>query len=87
MRNLRSWLRPRLAVGAIAAVLPLLSGFGAAGPMSVVNLADVCGDVGGRHVEVSDCTDPGAPAGDPAPAPDVTACADVGRRVEVGGCV
>lgn len=87
MRNLRSSIRPCLAVGAIAVALPPLSGIHAASPMSAVNLADVCGDVGGRHVEVSDCTDPVAPAGNPAPAPDVTACADVGRRVEVGGCV
>jgi len=59
--------------------------------------ADVCGDVGGRHVDVGGCADPAAtveevppsPEDVPPPptAPDVTACADVGgRHVSVGGC-
>ena len=63
--------------------------------------ADVCGDVGGRHVSAGGCVDPGqwvAPPPDdaqpqdegtspPPPAPDVTGCADVGgRHVSVGGC-
>jgi hypothetical protein len=68
--------------------------------------ADVCGDVGGRHVSVGGCTDPGANVDDAVPpppeslppppedvppplppAPDATACADVGgRHVSVGGC-
>jgi hypothetical protein len=69
--------------------------------------ADVCGSVGGQHVDVSGCTDPLAPeavvppppppdappaedAPPPPPPPppaDVDVCADVGRRVSVGGCV
>ncbi|WP_322857392.1 RNA-binding protein [Mycobacterium shigaense] len=59
--------------------------------------ADVCTDVGGRHVSVGGCADPGASPGSPPqdgappndsvpPQPDVDACASVGRRVSVGGC-
>jgi hypothetical protein len=59
----------------------------------------VCGSVGGRHVDVSGCSDPLyelndalAPPPPPPPvyippAPNVSVCADVGRRVSVSGCV
>lgn len=58
--------------------------------------------VGGQHVSVGGCTDPGAyvappPPEDappppeeapvPPPPPDVDVCASVGRRVSVSGCV
>lgn len=57
--------------------------------------ADVCGSVGGPHVEVGGCTDPYGPEemGPPMPeyggmgAPGIEACADVGRRINVSGCV
>jgi hypothetical protein len=53
----------------------------------------VCGSVGGRHVDVNDCAGPadapppaGGESAPPPPPPDVNVCADVGRRVTVGGC-
>lgn len=57
-------------------------------------VADVCGSVGGPHVDVSGCTDPYGPEMGPMPGeygppegPGIEACADVGRRISVGGCV
>lgn len=73
----------------------------------------VCGGVGGRHFDVSGCSDPlyelnyaappppppGAPPppGDvpppayvpppPPPLPNVNVCANVGRRINVSGCI
>ncbi|WP_407664463.1 RNA-binding protein [Mycolicibacterium grossiae] len=71
----------------------------------------VCGSIGGRHVDVSGCSDPlselnealapppppppssDAPPPPPPPpvyvppAPNVSVCANVGRRVSVSGCV
>ena len=105
--RVRSW------TAALAVIMALV-----AAPAAIVTIqtaglsrADVCGDVGGRHVDVGGCTDPGAvvdappppeyvapPPEDAAPppeynpppappAPDATACADVGgRHVSVGGC-
>ncbi len=35
-----------------------------------VSRADVCGDVGGRHVDVGGCTDPGAAVYDAPPPPE-----------------
>lgn len=100
---LRSWAAA-LGVGVTLAVIPTAMAIGTSG----VSRADVCGDVGGAHVNVGGCTDPGAalppppvdappPPEDappppayvppPPPAPDATACADVGgRHVSVGGC-
>lgn len=72
--------------------------------------ANVCGSVGGRHVDVSGCADPmyelndalypppppppGAPpppppppAYVPAPPPNISVCANVGRRVSISGCI
>lgn len=54
--------------------------------------ASVCGSVGGVHVDVSGCADPfyelnDALAPPPPPAPNVTVCANVGRRISVSGCV
>lgn len=63
----------------------------------------VCGSVGGRHFDVSGCSDPlyelnnvlvpppppGAvpPPPPPPPAPNVSVCANFGRRINVSGCV
>ena len=73
----------------------------------------VCGSIGGRHVDVSGCSDPlyelndalappppppppgEAPPPPPPPpppvyvppAPNVSVCANVGRRISVSGCV
>lgn len=74
----------------------LVLGAGLAIQAAPTSVADVCGGVGGAHVNVGGCTDPGGyvnapppPPGDaaPPPAPAGTACADVsGRHVSVGGC-
>lgn len=63
-------------------------------------LADICGSVGGPHVDVGGCTDPYGGPGMMGPemgpgmmgpemggGPGLEACADVGRRISVGGCV
>ena len=62
----------------------------------------ICGSVGGVHVDVTGCADPlseldGAleyppppPPPPPVyipPAPNVSVCADVGRRINVAGCI
>jgi hypothetical protein len=59
----------------------------------------VCGSIGGRHVDVSGCSDPlyelndalqPPPPPPPVyvpPAPNVNVCASVGRRVSVSGCI
>lgn len=64
--------------------------------------ATVCGSVGGRHVDISGCADPlselndaltpppppppGSEPPPPQPAPNVSVCANVGRRVSVSAC-
>jgi hypothetical protein len=62
--------------------------------------ADVCAGAGGRHVDVSECADPAAqldpepasadestaPPPPPPPAPDVSACVNAGRHVNVSTC-
>ncbi len=60
----------------------------------------VCGSVGGRYFDVSGCADPLNELNDalpppppayvpppPPPRPNVTVCANVGRRISVSGCV
>ena len=86
----------RMRSGAAIWAAALILGAGLSVQAAAVSRADVCGDVGGAHVNVGGCTDPGgyvAPpppayvAPPPAPAPGGTACADVsGRHVSVGGC-
>lgn len=83
--------------------------------------ATVCGSVGGRHIDVTGCSDPFAYLNDalavpppppaapppppppgapppppppppppvyiPPPAPNVSVCANVGRRISVSGCI
>jgi hypothetical protein len=56
--------------------------------------ATVCSSVGGAHVDVSGCTDPfyqlnDALAAAPRPplAPNISVCANVGRRISISGCV
>ena len=89
----RLWLRP--AVGAAA----LLFTVGLATPVAPTAGATICGSVGGRHVDVSGCSDPLYELNDalqppppayvppPPPPPNVTVCANVGRRISVSGCV
>ena len=68
--------------------------FFAAG-LSVAQAPDadaICGSIGGRHVDVSGCSDPlyelnDALAPPPPPLPNVSVCAGFGRRVTVSGCV
>lgn len=56
-----------------------------------VSGAAVCGSVGGARFDVTGCADPfseiGYPPPPPPPAPNVTVCADVGRRISVSGCI
>jgi hypothetical protein len=71
------------------------------GPLMFANsptsfTADVCAGAGGRHVDVSGCADPAAqldpePASAdestaPPPPPDVSACVNAGRHVNVSAC-
>ncbi|MGV9801688.1 RNA-binding protein [Mycobacterium sp. NPDC003449] len=95
MRKFRSYLT------AIAAVMLCAGGVSVAPTAG----ANVCGSVGGRHFDVSGCSDPlyelndalapppppGAPppayVPPPPPAPNVSVCANVGRRISVSGCV
>ena len=60
--------------------------------------ATLSGSVGGRHVDVTGCTDPFSYLNDALPPPppppvyyapplpNVSVCADVGRRFTVSGC-
>ena len=62
-------------------------------PVAPTAQTAVCGSVGGRHVDVSGCADRcyelnDALAAPPAPqAPNVSVCANVGRRINVSGCI
>jgi len=91
------WLRPwtaALLVAGSLAIAPILGTTGAA-----IYTADACASAGGRHVDVSGCADPASalepePAAvdetseppPPPPAPDVTACVNAGRHVNVSAC-
>ncbi|MET0475486.1 MAG: RNA-binding protein [Mycobacterium sp.] len=99
----------RRAAGWVAAVI-------VAAGLTVVQApaaSAICGSVGGRHVDVSGCSDPlyelndllppppppPPPPGEaappppppvyvpPPPRPNVSVCANVGRRITVTGCV
>ncbi len=63
--------------------------------------ADACASAGGRHVDVSGCADPAddldpepaaadesteAPPPPPPSGPDVSACVNAGRHVDVSAC-
>ncbi len=48
----------------------LIVGTGLVIPTAPTSWADVCGDVGGRHVSVGGCTDPGAEDYAPPPPPE-----------------
>jgi hypothetical protein len=62
-------------------------------PVAPTAQAAVCGSAGGRHVDVSGCADRfyelnDALAAPPPPqAPNVSVCANVGRRINVSGCI
>ncbi|MDG4664179.1 RNA-binding protein [Mycobacterium sp. 236(2023)] len=63
--------------------------------------AVVCGSVGGVHLDVTGCSDPLSELNDVLdyppppppppvyipPTPNVAVCADVGRRINVSGCI
>ena len=88
--SLRMWLG--------AAAVALVLGGGLVIPTAPASQATVCGSVGGRHVDVSGCADPlyevndvlappPPPAYVPAPPPNISVCANVGRRISISGCV
>lgn len=78
---------PRAAMAAAA----LLLGAGLAVSAAPVSHATVCGSVGGARVDVGGCADPFYELNDalapPPPPPNVTVCANFGRRISVSGCV
>ena len=92
--SLRMWLG--------AAAVALVLGGGLVIPTAPASQATVCGSVGGRHVDVSGCADPlyevndvlappppppPPPAYVPAPPPNISVFANVGRRISISGCV
>jgi len=90
--RLRSWFTAALFVVALMVVGGALA---LAAPAQA--RADACASVGGRHVSVGGCSDvagtveqytnPPAQSAPPAPAGNAYACANVGRHIDVSGCV
>ncbi|MGV0741504.1 RNA-binding protein [Mycolicibacterium sp. XJ870] len=91
-----------------------LSGLSGLSLVTAPSADAICGSIGGRHVDVTGCSDPlyelndalappppppGAPPpppGAPPPPPpayvppsppNITVCANVGRRISISGCV
>ncbi|WP_110883527.1 RNA-binding protein [Mycolicibacterium wolinskyi] len=83
---------------AAAATLMFVAGLVVTGPPTAQ--ATICGSIGGRHVDVTGCSDPMSELNDalapppppgyvppPPPPPNISVCANVGRRINISGCV
>lgn len=93
-----TWSR---AAGSVAVALMFFGGLTLVGAPAAD--AVICGSIGGRHVDVTGCSDPFYELNDalapppppgyvpppppPPPPVNVSVCGSVGRRITVSGCV